>query len=101
MSERAGRKIADAIALAKQIVERDDVDNAAPSRILRPGTTDEYTLAKTLLITHGWLEREGINLDGERERDEEMDRILSMSDAEVRASLIAEGIDPELAATNT
>lgn len=38
-----------AIRFALTIIERDDKDNAGPSRILRPGTTDEYRLAQAVL----------------------------------------------------
>jgi hypothetical protein len=90
-----------AVCLAKETVERDDKENASPSRILRPGLTSEYRLARALLSANDLLEREGINHDGTRQHDAELDRVLSMTDEEVRASLVAEGIDPDLAAQNT
>ena len=58
-------------------------------------------LRERLQYAEGLLEREGISLDGTRKADAELDRILSMTDEEVRQSLIAEGINPELAAENT
>jgi len=88
------------LKLAREIVARDDRNNQG-SRILRLGLTDEYQVAKALLSAQELLDREGIDHDGTRKADAELDRILSMSDEEVRQSLLKEGIDPELAAYNS
>lgn len=43
-------KNGDLLKLAQEVVVRDDADNAGDSRILRPGLTDEYKLAKAVLL---------------------------------------------------
>lgn len=72
-----------------EIIERDDRENDGP-RILRPGITDEYLLAKGVLE---FYER------AERAIDATLEKILAASDDQIAATLRAEGHDPKDVAT--
>lgn len=77
------------VVKAMEIIERDDRENDGP-RILRPGITDEYLLAKGVLE---FYER------AERAIDATLEKILAASDDQIAATLRAEGHDPKDVAT--
>ena len=85
-------------ALAKGAEFDDDPDCAVRAR---KAASALESLSAQVAEYRSWLEREGIDIDGTKKADAELERIFNMTDEEVRASLIAEGINPEIAAENT